>query len=300
MRRGYVQVRRRRVGQVIRIGMSTSCVHPWNPRRAFALAKRAGYDGLEIMVTKDKGTQDPASLIALCDRYELPILSVHAPVLLLTQLVWGQDPRVKLERSAELARAVGAGTVVVHPPFHWQSRYADEFLDGVSRTAREYGVTVAVENMFPWTIRGRAFEAYSPGWDVVGLDCDAVTLDFSHAALAGQNSLEMAQQLGPRLRHLHLCDGPVPTADGTAFDEHLAPGAGSQPVAETLRWLADGGWDGQIVAEVSTRRLRDEDDRLEALRSALEFARLHTAAAEAAAPRAVAPDETAIRDVSVR
>jgi sugar phosphate isomerase/epimerase len=262
---------------MIPIGMSTTCVYPWSPERAFALAKEAGFDGVEVMVTRDGRTQDPAKLNELSDRFGLPILSIHAPVLLLTQFVWGRDPRVKLERSAELSRAVGASTVVVHPPFRWQQSYAERFLDLVAETSAEYGTTIAVENMFPWTVRGRTIAAYAPHWDPMDLDCDAVTLDFSHAALSGQNGLDMATRLGPRLRHVHLCDGPAVTEEGTPFDEHLPPGAGSQPVAETLALLAAGGWDGQIVAEVNTRRVGDDDERLDVLRSTLEFARLHAA-----------------------
>jgi len=257
--------------------MSTTCVYPWSPERSFAMAKEAGYDGIELMVTRDVRTQDPAALIELSDRFELPILSVHAPVLLISQFVWGRDPRVKLERSAELARAVGAPTVVVHPPFRWQRTYAERFLDLVAATSDEYATTIAVENMFPWTVRGRTMAAYAPHWDPSDFDCDAVTLDFSHAALSGQDGLELATRFGSRLKHIHLCDGAAPTEDGTPFDEHLPPGSGSQPIAETLTALAASGWDGQIVAEVNTRRAGGEDERLELLRSTLEFARRHTA-----------------------
>src|SRR3954453_17521787 len=256
--------------------MSTTCVYPWSPERSFAIARQAGFDGVEVMVTRDPRTQDPARLLELSDRYELPVLSVHAPVLLLTQFVWGRDPRVKLERSAELARAVGAPTVVVHPPFRWQHSYAERFLYHVAATPPEYDITVAVENMFPWTVRGHTVAAYAPHWDPMDFDCDAVPLDFSHAALSGQNGLDLATRFGSRLRHVHLCDGPEVTDEGTAFDEPLPPGSGSQPVAETLASLAAAGWDGQIVAEVNTRRVRDDAERLELLRSTLEFARLHT------------------------
>ncbi len=262
---------------MISIGMSTSCLYPERTERAFAAAKDLGYDGVEVMVTRRAVTQDAGALIALSDRYDLPILSVHAPVLLFTQFVWGRDPRVKLERSAELARAVGAPTVVVHPPFRWQRSYARRFLDVVAATAREYELTVAVENMFPWTVRGRTFSVYAPSWDALELSSDAVTLDFSHAALSGHDGLELATALGPRLRHVHLCDGPTVPENGTAFDEHLPPGEGSQRLAEALSWLAARGWDGGIIAEVNTRHAGDEDDRLAVLRSTLEFARRHTA-----------------------
>lgn len=85
---------------MIRIGMSTTCVYPLEPEQAFRLAKLAGFDGIEIMVTQEESTQQAGHLLELSRRYALPILSVHAPVLLLTHFVWGRDPRVKLARTA--------------------------------------------------------------------------------------------------------------------------------------------------------------------------------------------------------
>jgi sugar phosphate isomerase/epimerase len=260
---------------MIRIGMSTTCVSPLAPEHAFRLAKLAGFDGLEIMVTRDEGTQDAASLRALSEKFALPILSIHAPVLLLSHFVWGRDPRVKLEKSAQLAVDVGATTVVVHPPFRWQADYAVNFLETVRDIRTATGIEMAVENMFPWKIGSRSLEAYSPGWNPITLDCDAVTLDFSHAALSGVDSLAMATALGDRLRHVHLCDGSG-SAEGKIFDEHLLPGRGNEPVAEVLRELAATGWTGQIVAEVNTRTAKTEQERLDLLLETVAFARRHT------------------------
>lgn len=261
---------------MIRVGMSTTCVYPLEPEHAFRLAKLAGFDGVEVMVTQEESTQQAEHLLDLSRRYSLPILSIHAPVLLLTHFVWGRDPRVKLTRTAELAAAVGAATVVVHPPFRWQSGYAVDFLRIVRETSSGHGGEIAVENMFPWRAAGRNLKAYSPGWDPRVMDCDAVTLDFSHAALSGVDSLAFANDLGDRLRHVHLCDGSGAIGDGQVFDEHLLPGRGREPVADVLEALAARGWDGAIVAEVNTRKAKTEQERLDLLRETLEFARRHT------------------------
>jgi len=258
---------------MIRIGMSTTCVFPLSSEHAFRLARLAGFDGIEVMVTRDEGTQDAASLLDLSARYELPIISIHAPVLLLTHFVWGRDPRVKLERSAQLAKDVGASTVVVHPPFRWQAGYADEFLRIVREITETSGVDIAVENMFPWTWGGRSLRAYAPSWDTTAMDCDAVTLDFSHCALSGYDSLEMATALGDRLRHVHLCDGTGSIEEGKVFDEHLVPGRGNEPVAEVLAMLTKAHWTGAIVAEINTRKAASEYERLALLRETLDFAR---------------------------
>lgn len=267
----------------MRIGMSTSCVYPLPVEHGFRLAREAGYDGVEVMVTRDERTQSADALLTLSARYEQPILSIHAPVLLLTHFVWGRDPRVKLAKSAELAASVGAATVVVHPPFRWQAEYAVDFLDIVREIQADTGVEIAVENMFPWKAAGRTMKAYMPGWDPTHFDCDAVTLDFSHASLSGQSSLELATAFGDRLRHVHLCDGSVSNSDGRIFDEHALPGRGMQPVAEVLALLAARNWDGDIVAEVNTRKARSDDERLAMLVETLEFARTHTARRQPAA-----------------
>jgi len=261
---------------MIRVGMSTTCVYPLESEQAFRLAELAGFDGIEVMVTQEESTQRAEPLLELSRRHALPILSVHAPVLLLTHFVWGRDPRAKLARTAELAVAVGAGTVIVHPPFRWQAAYALDFLAIVREVSAQHDVEIAVENMFPWRAAGRNLKAYAPGWDPRLMDCDAVTLDFSHAALSGVDSLQFANDLGERMRHVHLCDGSGAIGEGQVFDEHLLPGRGREPVAEVLQSLAARGWDGSIVAEINTRKARSEGERLELLRETLEFARTHT------------------------
>jgi sugar phosphate isomerase/epimerase len=252
---------------MIRVGMSTSCVFPLPLDEAFRLARVSGFDGVEIMVTDDKQTQDAAGLRALSRSYGIPILSIHAPVLFLTQFVWGTSPRIKLERSADLARAVGAETVVVHPPFRWQAAYARNFESIVRATTDRFDVEIAVENMFGLHVRDQTIRAYSPSEDPTLLDVEAMTLDFSHAALAGRDSLVYAHAMGARLRHVHLCDG----FGGGLLDEHLIPGRGSQPVAEVLGYLARNAWEGSIIAEVGTRGTTE--NRLAALAETLAFAR---------------------------
>ncbi len=88
------------------------------PRRtpdAFELAARLGYDGVEIMVGQDPISQDVDVLQRLRDHYELPILAIHAPCLLVTQRVRGKDPWLKLRKAQAAAERLGAETVVVHP-----------------------------------------------------------------------------------------------------------------------------------------------------------------------------------------
>lgn len=206
----------------IPVALSSASVYPQTTSSAFETAARLGYDGVEVMVWTDPVSQQAAALRGLSEHHEMPVVSVHAPTLLLTQRVWGPDAWTKVDRSIDLAHDVGAPVVVLHPPFRWQKEYARAFADGVAEREHDRDIVLAVENMYPWTARGRQVEAYLPHWDPVPQPYDHVTLDLSHTASAGSDALQMVRDLGPRLSHLHLADG----SGETIRDEHLVPGRG--------------------------------------------------------------------------
>ncbi|HEX6468624.1 MAG TPA: sugar phosphate isomerase/epimerase [Streptosporangiaceae bacterium] len=257
------------------ITLSTASVYPEKVPAAFEMAAQLGYDGVEVMVATDPASQDLTVLRRLSDYHQVPIRSIHAPCLLLTQRVWGREPWGKLRRSKEVAEELGASVVVVHPPFRWQREYAREFTAGLARMQDETDVVFAVENMFPVRARGNEVGMYAPHWNPVDQDYPHVTLDLSHTALSGSDAVGMVDSLGERLAHLHLADGNgVPNRD-----EHLVPGRGRQPCEQVLEKLAAGGYHGHIVLEVNTRRAAGRAERTDDLAEALAFARLHLAAA---------------------
>jgi sugar phosphate isomerase/epimerase len=278
------------VRPAIKVGLSTASVYPLRTEAAFEYAARLGYDGVELMVWAETASQDVDAIAKLSKRYDMPVLSVHAPCLLISQRVWGANPISKLDRSVRAAEELGAQTVVVHPPFRWQRRYAEGFSDQVVELEASSDVLVAVENMFPFrTDRffgagqssiermrkrggspGAAISAFAPSYDPLDGGHAHYTLDLSHAATAGTDAIEMARRMGEGLVHLHLCDG-----SGAATDEHLVPGHGSQPAAELCQMLAASKFTGHVILEVTTSRARNAAEREQLLTESLEFARQH-------------------------
>jgi sugar phosphate isomerase/epimerase len=255
------------------IALSTASVYPESTAIGFELASRLGYEAVEVMVSIDSTSQDIDAVRHLSEYHDIPVCAVHAPCLLITQRVWGLDPWGKLERSAEMAHAVGAAVVVVHPPFRWQRDYARGFVEGVAELEERTGVAFAVENMYPWRASRREMQVYVPGWDPSEQDYANTTVDLSHSAVSRSDPVAMARRLGGRLRHIHLTDGT-----DSAKDEHLVPGRGTQPVAELLEHLAGVGFDGHIVVEINTRKAGNRDARELDLMEALAFTRLNFAA----------------------
>ena len=253
--------------------LSSSSVFPEPTAAAFEMAATVGYDGVEVMVWTDAVSQDAGALSGLAAHYGTPVLSIHAPCLLVTQRVWSPDPWERLRRSAELAETLGAPTVVVHPPFTWQRDYARNFAAGVAALgAKHPTIRFAIENMYPVRMAGREFVPYSPGWDPTVAGFDAYTLDLSHCAASRSDAMTMADSMSAGLAHVHLGDGT-----GEGRDEHLVPGRGTQPCAELLESLVRRGFRGSVAVEVSTRRSASRAEREADLAEALAFARQHLA-----------------------
>ncbi|AWH00235.1 hypothetical protein D092_16600 [Rhodococcus ruber Chol-4] len=273
----------------ILVGLSTASVYPENTEAAFRYAAELGYDGVELMVWAESVSQDVRAVQALVRKYGIPVLAVHAPCLLISQRVWGSDPAAKLERSVRAAEALGAASVVVHPPFRWQRRYAEGFADQVADLEDRSHVVVAVENMYPMRADvffggrdrtaqrmrrrggpGRAVSAFSPSIDPTDTGFAHYTLDLSHTATAGMDAMALAERMGGGLAHLHLADG-----HGASTDEHLLPGDGGQPCEQVCRLLAESDFTGHVVLEVSTQGARTRSARAGALTRSLAFAREH-------------------------
>src|SRR4051794_4130418 len=176
------------------------------------------------MVWNDAVSQDVGALRGLAHHYDVPVLSVHAPCLLVTQRVWSPDPWERLRKAAELAETLEAPTVVVHPPFTWQRDYARNFTEGLATVGDRFpGIRFSVENMYPVRMAGRQFVPYVPGWDPTDTGYPSYTLDLSHCAASHSDPLEMADRMGAGLAHVHLGDGT-----GERRDEHLGPGRGAR------------------------------------------------------------------------
>jgi sugar phosphate isomerase/epimerase len=254
--------------------LSTASFFP-DTETAFRKAADCGYDGVEVMVNHDKHSQTVDAVRALSDGYGMRIRAVHVPCLVVSQHVWGWSPEVKLRRSVEMAAAVGAEIVVVHPPFRWQRGYAEAFRDLVLDLDRRDDLRaprVTVENMFTVEAMGRRVDPYRWNDDPAFAAFPALTLDTSHAGAARQDLLALHESMGERVRHLHLSDSTA-----TRGDEHLPPGTGVLPLTELAVAMQARGFDGAVVVEVGFGRL-PEGSRTSAARDSLEFARVAFAA----------------------
>lgn len=222
-----------------------------------ALAE-AGFNEIELMVTRDPRTQEPELPARIAAERGLRIASVHAPFLVVTKTVWGTDPVEKIRRGADFCRAVGADSMIVHPPYLWERDYARWLSEEAAQFTAESGITVAVETMYPRWVAGRRLRAYR--WlEVKALyeACHLVAMDTSHVTVARQDILDAFEILGPKLVHIHLSNNA-----GDGRDGHLELEKGILPLDRFLAELHRTGYAGAISLELSVGRYLQRPDEL--------------------------------------
>lgn len=210
----------------------------------------AGFSEIEVMVTRDPRTQEPDIPLKLAQERGLRIASLHGPFLAITKTVWGVDPVQKIKRGVEMCQAVGAKSLIVHPPYLWEGGYA-KWIERDSEALRvETGVAVAVETMYPKWMAGRRVRAYR--WlepsDLVA-HCPVVALDTCHVTVARQDILAAYETLRPRLAHIHLSNNA-----GDGKDGHLELEQGILPLDRFLAEVRRTAYSGVISLELSVRR----------------------------------------------
>jgi sugar phosphate isomerase/epimerase len=215
---------------------------------ALETISKAGFTAAEVMVTSEHVTQDAKELRARAEDLGVEVAAIHAPFLLLTRRVFSTDPLEKIKRSVALAQEVGAPLVVVHPPYHWQTRYIrwlrSELVDFIAREQ----VIVAMENMFPVRVRGRGLRFHR----TVGIEhlkrYEHVTLDTSHLAVARIDIVGAWDELADRVTHVHLSNNL-----GTGRDSHSPLREGVLPIGAFLERVGASRYAGTITLEIDVR-----------------------------------------------
>jgi sugar phosphate isomerase/epimerase len=271
------------------IALSTGSLYTYGLTRAFDLAAEAGFEAMELMIDHRWDSRQPVYLRRLCQEAGLPIVAVHSPF---TAYVpgWPHDPVSRLQKSAALARQVGAGVVVAHLPLRvraakiefydspslprsWplflpaRRRYRDFLRNGLAQFEAAEGVQIGVENMPAHRILGRrmSFHALNHLEALGGFP--HLTLDTTHLGTWGLDPVAVYERLKSRVIHVHLSN-----FNG---QQHRLPEDGNLPLGTFLQQLAQGGYEGAVSVEIGPEVLQAEDEAKVRthLRRAVQFCR---------------------------
>jgi sugar phosphate isomerase/epimerase len=275
----------------IPILFSTGSLFNFDVDTVMALAKEAGFDGVELVIDWRRETYWPEHLHKLMVRHGLPILAVHSPFAQSYMPGWPADPVASIKQTVQLAETVGARLVVVHPPGRWLrlqglvatpdrtrrisiplpvvgpgklGRWLQEALADFQATT---DVTITVENMpCRWLgpIRLEPHHFFTPA---ALLQFPYLTLDTTHVGTRKIDLLLFYRQIRQRVAHVHLSN-----FNG---QEHQLLSDGSLPLQALLRQLAQYRYQGFVSLELGPTSLQAEDERClkQNLHNSLRFCR---------------------------
>jgi sugar phosphate isomerase/epimerase len=227
-------------------------------RTTFALAREAGFEGVELVLGPEVIVRGAAYVRRLSREYSLPVLSVHPPILPYP----GHNKAAGiLPRLVSLAEQTDCTLAVLHPPKATTTEASQwtQFVKALLRQRARGGVQVSVEN-------AAIFRPSDTGYllhDVRRLRAFAdlhnlpLTFDTAHAGTLPYELLEAYAFVDGRVVNVHFSD--VARRHGlpkwkwvqTFWQNHQMPGQGALPLAEFMQALLQGGYAGILTVEVS-------------------------------------------------
>ena len=255
----------------MKVSLSTACLYVYPLRQVFAVAKRAGCDGVELVINPEIELRGGTYARKLSQEFELPILSVHPP--LFQYPGWGKSEESiapYLKRALKIAEDAGAPHLVIHMPMAENAERGKgrEFIETVVR-ARERlngtGPHIALENRPKFTDKDATYiltelhdlRAFADAHDF------PMTLDTAHIGTWDLDLIATFQHFRGRVVNVHLSDlrDVSPRIEKRPIlhsyvKQHQFPGEGKLPLREFVAMLAREGYQGAITFELSPTELR--------------------------------------------
>jgi len=255
-----------RAPERIKLSLSTGCLYIYPLSWIFAIAKRTGFDGLELVISPELNLRGSDYVKSLIQRYDLPVFSMHPP--LFPYPGWDDLPSL-IPEATKLALEVGCRVLVVHPPKtrSLDSVYGQRYVRAVlesRETLRGTSTRISIENPGIFSQENLRFALHSPPALRAFVDRYdlPVTLDTAHAGSADFPLLDLLSLMADRIINVHFSDigYPPKLLDrpflDTYFKHHQLPGDGWLPLEPFLHQLVDLGYAGPLTLEFSPVALR--------------------------------------------
>lgn len=248
------------------VSLSTGSLYLYPLRWTFSLAKRAGFDGIELVIGPEVDWRGAAYVKQLSQEFQLPVLTVHPP--LFGYRGWDEiniSYAPYMEKAVALTEAVGARLMVVHSPraFDFAESTGQEFVQKVVASRRAingHGPRLGLENSAKFTTRDEKYilRALPELRDFADKHDFAMTLDTAHVGTFELDLLDSLQFFDGRVGNVHLSDlRDIPhwlmgqPRLHSYYRQHQLPGTGVLPLRALLRELKLRGFEGPITYELS-------------------------------------------------
>ena len=239
------------------------CSVRFGDEKAIRLIKKVGFDGYDFSMFEhnmqywdnDNYLEYAKHLREVSDEVGLPCLQMHAPFGDMTTIDLVLSLHETLIKSIEFAHILGTKIIVIHPGTLLTAAENKKYLyDGLLPKAKEYGITIATENM--WINKPGSTTETVPAAcgtckdfvehiDTINDNNFKACLDLGHAQMVNcEGAVALIKALGKsRLCCLHVHD------NDNYHDDHFFPFQGKSNWTEICGALKEIGYDGHFTFE---------------------------------------------------
>jgi len=112
------------------------------------MAARCGFDGVEIIVGRNREFSDISFIKQLSNKYKMPVKALHSPFNSWQNDMWPKTPHEKIMRTVEMARRLEAGVVVAHTALSNEDEYKKWLINDLKIfQAKNLDIKIGIENM---------------------------------------------------------------------------------------------------------------------------------------------------------
>lgn len=227
----------------MQLTVSSISLDRYGLNRAFAFARDAGYDGVDIEVSKTFDTQDADYIRSLVAEYGLPVISVVAPKKL--------SDKGQVLRYVELACAVGASILTIHPPRLLDFGFTQWIKSELPHLRKKTGLKIALLNAVPSRLLG-FIPQHAMNSPTELKRFHEVALDTSNVYNLHEDLIRLYERLKGEIVHIFLSN----VRNGR---DHCLPMDGSLPIESLLTKLKKDGYAGALSVRVVGRELGEGD-----------------------------------------
>ena len=252
-----------------KILLNSGALYNYGLNRFFELAKKADFDGIELIIDNNWDNRQPEYIGKLERENKIKVLAVHSAMEFV--YCWGPDPKIRIAQSIKIAKKLGAKLIVVHPAdyndrgfYKWLRKNYQVIID------KAVPMRVAFENMTTRRkISNEKFFKLFPSY----------ALDTSHIGTHRQDPVEMLEAIRGKLTHIHLSDSDFKKRENRVeliADCHMMPGTGKLPLKKFLKKLKEIKYDGFITVELLPESVdagKSDAEVVRNLKKALNFVR---------------------------
>lgn len=231
-------------------GVSTACLYPMPTEEALYDLALGGVQNVEIFINTHSELRKSfiMSLGDILRRFDISCCSMHPFSGEMESMMFFSEYERRFEDMLDYykhyfaaAEALGAKIFVLHGGKSGGnvSLYAERF-SRLSDAAKEFGVTVAQENVARFASRSLSFLENLK--NQLG-DSAAFVLDVKQAVRSGENPMKMLSALGSSIKHVHI-------SDHGQYGDCMLLGSGNFQVKNFLQSLSKFSPDCTVMLEL--------------------------------------------------